>query len=58
MSDIDHSVLSAKDLKLLLPTLYSYICTLDAFDRHTTELFQFMADNQLDPHIQGIYPLE
>ena len=58
MSNIDRSVISAKDLKLLQPTLYSYISTLYEFGKHTTALFDFMAHNKLDPHIQGIYTLE
>ena len=58
MNDIDHGVLLAEDLKLLQPTLYSSVPTLEEFHGSTTALFEFMADNKLDQHIQGVHPLE
>lgn len=49
--------LSAKNAKLLRPTLFNYLVTREEFDHYVNELFVFMKDNKLDVRIHETYPL-
>ena len=50
--------LPEKDLKLLTASVFNYITSAEDFERHTKELFGFMADNQVEAHIYKRYSLE
>ncbi|KAI9821523.1 MAG: NADPH:quinone reductase [Phylliscum demangeonii] len=50
--------LSPKNLTLLRPSLFGYIPTRDRFEHYANELFDFMARENLDPHIHHVYPLQ
>lgn len=52
------SRLSAKNAKLLRPTLFNYITTREEFEHYTSELFQFMTRDKMDVRIHEVYPLE
>ncbi|ESZ95208.1 hypothetical protein SBOR_4407 [Sclerotinia borealis F-4128] len=52
------SKLSAKNLKVLRPTLFGYIATREEFERYTSELFDFIVKDKLNVRIHEIYPLE
>lgn len=49
--------LSAKNLKILRPTLFNYIHTREEFELYTGELFQFLVKGEIDVRIHEIYPL-
>jgi len=52
------SRLSAKNVKILRPTLFNYIYTREEFDRYTEELWQLMTHQKFNIKIHEIYPLE
>ena len=49
--------LSAKNLKILRPTLFNYIVTREEFEHYTSELFNFIIKDKLNVRIHEIYPL-
>ncbi|KAI1249553.1 hypothetical protein MGN70_009166 [Eutypa lata] len=51
------SRLSAKNAKLLRPTLFNYIVTREEVDSYSTELFNFIAKENIDVRIHEVYPL-
>lgn len=50
--------LSAKNLKLLRPTLFNYIHTREEFERFTGELFEMISKNDIDVRIHKVYDLK
>ncbi|KAK5168489.1 hypothetical protein LTR04_006657 [Oleoguttula sp. CCFEE 6159] len=50
--------LSAKNARLLRPTLFNYIATRDEFETYANELFAFMTKDKMDVRIHEIYPLQ
>lgn len=50
--------LSAKNHKLLRPTLFNYISTRSEFSDNLSELFKTILDGKLDVKIHEVYPLE
>ncbi|EKG16695.1 Alcohol dehydrogenase superfamily zinc-containing [Macrophomina phaseolina MS6] len=52
-----HSRLSAKNVKLLRPTLFNYLATREEFNHYTKELFQFIEKDGIDVRIHEVYPL-
>ncbi|KXL50060.1 hypothetical protein M433DRAFT_141418 [Acidomyces richmondensis BFW] len=51
------SRLSAKNARLMRPTLFNYIVTREEFETYANELFQFIEKGQLDIKIHKTYPL-
>jgi len=51
------SRLSAKNLKVVRPTLFNYIHTRGEFEKYTAELFNFIIKDKLNVRIHEIYPL-
>lgn len=51
------SRLSAKNLKIMRPTLFHFIYTREEFEHWTGELFDFIIKDKLNTRIHGIYPL-
>jgi NADPH2:quinone reductase len=51
------SRLSAKNAKLLRPTLFGYIATREEYEKYTNELFEFV-EKGLDVKVHEIYPLK
>jgi NADPH2:quinone reductase len=51
------SRLSAKNVKILRPTLFNYIYTREEFERYTAELFDFIIKDKLNVRIHETYPL-
>ena len=49
--------LSAKNVKLLRPTLYGYITTREEFINYSEELFEILVKEKLDVNIHKVYPL-
>ncbi|KAL7629280.1 NADPH:quinone reductase [Parahypoxylon ruwenzoriense] len=49
--------LSAKNARLMRPTVMNYIVTRDEFEGYSKELFDFVAKGQLDFRIHETYPL-
>ncbi|GME61971.1 Quinone oxidoreductase [Neofusicoccum parvum] len=49
--------LSAKNAKLLRPTLFNYLATREEFEHYTKELFEFIEKYKLDVRIHEVYPL-
>ncbi|KAI1466628.1 NAD(P)-binding protein [Daldinia caldariorum] len=49
--------LSAKNVRLLRPSLLSYIATRDEFEYYVNELFGFITGGKIDVRIHGVYPL-
>ncbi|KAH7063387.1 hypothetical protein B0J12DRAFT_562184 [Macrophomina phaseolina] len=49
--------LSAKNVKLLRPTLFNYLATREEFNHYTKELFQFIEKDGIDVRIHEVYPL-
>ncbi|KAL0262631.1 NADPH:quinone reductase [Diplodia seriata] len=49
--------LSAKNAKLLRPTLFGYLATREEFDKYTSELFEFVEKHNIDVRIHEVYPL-
>ncbi|QDS73234.1 hypothetical protein FKW77_003932 [Venturia effusa] len=52
------SRLSAKNIKLLRPTLFGYLATREEFETYTKELLGFIEQGKLDIKIHEIYPLK
>lgn len=50
--------LSAKNVKLLRPTLFNYIATRDEFQKYSKELWEFIEKDGLNVRIHDVYPLE
>ncbi|KAK8161068.1 hypothetical protein BKA80DRAFT_276642 [Phyllosticta citrichinensis] len=50
--------LSAKNIKLLRPTLFNYIATRDEAEHYAQELWAFIEQNKLDVRIHETYPLQ
>jgi NADPH:quinone reductase-like Zn-dependent oxidoreductase len=51
--------LSAKNTKLLRPTLFGYVETREEYETYTKELFeQFVLKDGLDVKIHEVYPLK
>jgi len=51
------SRLTAKNIKVLRPTLFNYITTREEYERYTAELFDFIIKDKLNVRIHEIYPL-
>lgn len=51
------SRLSAKNVKILRPTLFNYISTREEFERYTGELFEFITKYNFNVRIHETYPL-
>ena len=49
--------LSAKNARLMRPTLFGYIATREEFEKYTNELFEFIQEGKLDVRIHKTYPL-
>jgi NADPH2:quinone reductase len=49
--------LSAKNLKVLRPTVFNYIYTREEFEKYTAELFDFIIKDKLNVRIHETYPL-
>lgn len=49
--------LSAKNVKVLRPTLFNYIATREEFERYTGELFEFITKHNFNVRIHETYPL-
>lgn len=52
------SRLSAKNAKIVRPTLFGYIATREEFETYTNELFGFLAKGSIDVRIHKTYDLE
>ncbi|KAL9631823.1 MAG: hypothetical protein Q9164_005685 [Protoblastenia rupestris] len=52
------SRLSAKNAKVVRPTLFNYIYTRDELEHYTSELFRLMIDEKFIVRIHQIYPLK
>lgn len=50
--------LSAKNLKILRPTLFNYVSTREEFERYTAELFSFIIKDNLNVRVHKVYDLE
>jgi len=50
--------LSAKNVKLLRPTLFGYMATREEFEMYAKELLQFISKDKMDVKIHEIYPLK
>ncbi len=49
--------LSAKNVKIVRPTLFNYIYTREAFEKYAAELFDFIIKDKLNVRIHETYPL-
>ena len=49
--------LSAKNARLMRPTLFNYIATREEFEKYTNELFEFIQKEKVDVRIHKTYPL-
>lgn len=49
--------LSAKNIKLLRPTLFNYIATREELQKASTELWKFIEKDGLNVRIHDVYPL-
>jgi len=49
--------LSAKNARLMRPTLFGYIATREEFVHYSNELFDFILKDKLDVRIHKVYPL-
>lgn len=49
--------LSAKNARLLRPTLFNYIVTQEEFDSYVKDLFKIILKDKLDVRIHEVYPL-
>jgi NADPH:quinone reductase len=49
--------LSAKNARLLRPTLFNYITTREEFEHYVNELFDIVKNEKLDTRIHEVYPL-
>lgn len=50
--------LTAKNARLLRPTLFNYVATREEFERYSNELFGWIKDGKVDVKIHEVYPLE
>lgn len=50
--------LSAKNVKLVRPTLFNYIATADELAAASKELWNFIEKDKLNVRIHDVYPLE
>lgn len=50
--------LSAKNVKLLRPTMFQYITNREEFEQYANELFDFMIKNKIDVRVHEVYPLK
>lgn len=50
--------LSAKNIKLLRPSLFGYLATREEFETYTKELLEFIEQGKLDIKIHEVYPLK
>lgn len=51
------SRLSAKNARLLRPTLFGYIATREEFEHYSNELFNFILKDKLNVAVHEVYPL-
>ena len=49
--------LSAKNARLMRPTLFGYLVTREEFEHYVNELFDFVLKDKLDVRIHEVYPL-
>ncbi|EGP84310.1 unnamed protein product [Zymoseptoria tritici ST99CH_3D7] len=49
--------LSAKNARLMRPTLFNYIVEREEFEHYVKELFKFVVEDKLDVRIHEVYPL-
>lgn len=49
--------LSAKNARLMRPTLFNYIVTRGEFEHYSKELFEFIEKGQLNIRVHEVYPL-
>ncbi|KAI0889903.1 NAD(P)-binding protein [Annulohypoxylon maeteangense] len=49
--------LTAKNAKLLRPTVANYVATREEYEAYSKELFAFIEKDGLDARIHGVYPL-
>jgi len=49
--------LSAKNARLMRPTLFGYVATREEFEHYSNELFDFILKDKLDVRIHEVYPL-
>ncbi|KAF2188350.1 NAD(P)-binding protein [Zopfia rhizophila CBS 207.26] len=50
--------LSAKNVKLLRPTLFNYIVTREELQQYAAELWEFITKDKMDVRIHDVYPLK
>ncbi|KAH0019474.1 NAD(P)-binding protein, partial [Aureobasidium melanogenum] len=50
--------LSAKNAKVLRPTLFNYIATREEFEQYTNELFDFIVKDKMDVRVHKVYDLK
>jgi NADPH:quinone reductase-like Zn-dependent oxidoreductase len=51
------SRLSAKNARLMRPTLFNYIVTREEFVNNTKDLFDMLSQDKIDVRIHEVYPL-
>ena len=49
--------LSAKNARLMRPTLFGYLVTREEYEHYVQELFDFVLKDKLDVRIHNVYPL-
>lgn len=49
--------LSAKNARLMRPTLFGYVATREEFEHYVKELFDFVLKDKLDVRVHEVYPL-
>jgi NADPH:quinone reductase-like Zn-dependent oxidoreductase len=49
--------LSAKNARLMRPTLFNYVATREEFETYSNELLQFVADGKINVRVHEVYPL-
>jgi NADPH2:quinone reductase len=50
--------LSAKNVKILRPTLFNYIYTREEYEKYAKELFGFIAEGKVNVKVHETYPLQ
>ena len=50
--------LSAKNAKVVRPTLYNYIYSREEYEKYADELFRLMIEEKFDVRIHKTYPLK
>lgn len=50
--------LSAKNVRLLRPTLFNYVFTREELEKYTAELWDIITKDKLNVKIHEVYPLE